>query len=74
MLCSYVILYGFLDGSFVGLLSLVTLEITSQADLGRAYGTMLTFIGIPIAIGPPVVGMYLHGVMFPILKILNEPV
>lgn len=63
MLCGYVVLYGFLDGSFVGLMSLVILEITDEDNLPLAYGTMLTFIGIPIALGPPVIGKVNYEVM-----------
>ncbi|XP_066932770.1 monocarboxylate transporter 10-like [Clytia hemisphaerica] len=56
-LVSYVIAYGFLDGSFIGLLSLVTLDIVGARDFAQGYGIMLTSIGIPIAVGPPIIGM-----------------
>ena len=55
-LCVYVILYGFLDGSFTSLVSLVTLEITGFDQFAHGHGIMLTMIGIPSAIGPAVIG------------------
>ena len=55
-LVSYVLAYGFLDGSFIGLLSLVTLDIVGVRDFAQGYGIMLTSIGIPIAVGPPIIG------------------
>ena len=57
MLCSYVVLYGLLDGSFIGLISLVTFDISGNTETAeKYYGIMLTMIGVPIAVGPPVIG------------------
>ena len=56
MLVGYVVTYGFLDGSFIGLLCIVTLEIVGLDDLAQGFGLMLTSIGLPIALGPPFVG------------------
>ena len=55
-LICYVVVYGFLDGSFIGLLSLVTLDIVGMKDFAQGYGIMLSAIGVPIALGPPVIG------------------
>lgn len=56
-LVCYVITYGFLDGSFIGLMSLVTLDIVGMKDFAQGHGLMLTVIGLPVALGPPVIGM-----------------
>lgn len=56
MTVGYVITYGFLDGSFIGLMSLVTLEIVGMDDLAQGFGLMLTSIGVPIALGPYLIG------------------
>ena len=50
--------YGFLDGSFIGLLSLVTLDIVGMDDMAQGFGIMLTSIGVPIALGPYLIGMF----------------
>lgn len=57
MLVGYVVCYGFLDGSFIGLLSLVTLDIVGMDDMAQGFGIMLTSIGIPIALGPYLIGV-----------------
>ena len=64
MLVTYVITYGFLDGSFIGLISLATLEIVGLNKLAHGYGIMLTFIGLPIAAGPPLIGKHVYGLHF----------
>ena len=56
MFLAYVITCGFLDGSFIGLLSLVILEIVGEDDLAQGFGIMLTSTGLPIALGPPLIG------------------
>ena len=56
VLVAYVVLYGFLDGSFIGLLSLVTLEIVGMKNMAQGYGIMLFSIGVPISLGPPTIG------------------
>ena len=56
MLVCYVVVYGFLDGSFIGLMSLVTLDITGIKYFAQGYGLTLAFMGVPIALGPPIVG------------------
>ena len=43
-------------GSFIGLMSLVTLEIVGIDDMAQGYGIMLFSIGVPIAFGPPTIG------------------
>ncbi|XP_065643775.1 monocarboxylate transporter 10 [Hydra vulgaris] len=55
-LVCYVVLYGLLDGSFIGLISLVTMEIVGVKQLPQGYGIMLTSIGFPIALGPTLTG------------------
>lgn len=56
MLVGYVVSYGFLDGSFIGLLSLTTLDLVGFECFDQGFGLMLTSIGLPIALGPPIVG------------------
>ncbi|XP_057301026.1 monocarboxylate transporter 10-like [Hydractinia symbiolongicarpus] len=56
MLAGYVVIYGLLDGSFIGLLSLFTLKIVGLQNFAQGYGIMLTIIGLPIALGPPIIG------------------
>ena len=53
---SYVLIYGFLDGSFIGLLSIVTLEIVGLEDMAQGWGMLLFSIAAPIALGPACVG------------------
>ena len=52
----YSIAYGFLDGSFIGLLSIVTMQIVGLEDLAQGWSVMLFSISLPIAFGPPTVG------------------
>eukprot|EP00795_Rhopilema_esculentum_P016182 gene16182-7548_t len=52
----YSILYGFLDGSFIGLISIVTMQIVGLDDLAQGWGIVLFSIAAPIALGPPTVG------------------
>eukprot|EP00794_Sanderia_malayensis_P010723 gene10723-11871_t len=55
-LITYSLLYGFLDGSFIGLMSIVTIQIVGVEDIGQGWGMMLLSIALPIALGPPTVG------------------
>ena len=55
-LLMYSILYGFLDGSFIGLISIVTMQIVGLDDLAQGWGIVLFSIAAPIALGPPTVG------------------
>ncbi len=57
----YALMYGFLDGSFIGLISIVTMQIVGLEDIGQGWGMMLLSISLPIALGPPTVGMYEFG-------------
>lgn len=52
----YSLLYGFLDGSFIGLISIVTMQIVGLEDVAQGWGMMLFSIAVPIALGPPTVG------------------
>ena len=52
----YSIAYGFLDGSFIGLLSIVTMQIVGLENLAQGWSVMLFSISLPIALGPPTVG------------------
>ena len=52
----YSIAYGFLDGSFIGLLSIVTMQIVGLEELAQGWSVMLFSIALPIALGPPTVG------------------
>ena len=52
----YSIAYGFLDGSFIGLISIVTMHIVGIDALAQAWAIMLFSISLPIALGPPAAG------------------
>ena len=56
MLVGYVVTYGFLDGSFNGMLTVVILDIVGADDLSQGYGIMLTSVGFPVALGPILIG------------------
>uniref|UniRef100_A0A7M5UUK8 Monocarboxylate transporter n=2 Tax=Clytia hemisphaerica TaxID=252671 RepID=A0A7M5UUK8_9CNID len=52
----YCCIYGILDGSNIGLASLVTIDLTSPLDLGAAWGIQQTINGIPSIAGPVLIG------------------
>ena len=52
----YSFVYGLLDGSNIGLVTLVTFDLTSRRDLGAAWGILQTVIGIPTFAGPVLIG------------------
>ena len=54
----YCCIYGILDGSNIGLASLVTIDLTSPLDLGAAWGIQQTINGIPTIAGPVLIGNY----------------
>lgn len=53
----YSIAYGFLDGSFIGLISIVTMQIVGLVHMAQGWSVMLFSISFPIALGPATVGM-----------------
>ncbi|XP_066933212.1 monocarboxylate transporter 12-like [Clytia hemisphaerica] len=52
----YCCVYGMLDGSNIGLASLVTIDLTSPLDLGAAWGIQQTINGVPTIAGPVLIG------------------
>ena len=54
----YCCIYGILDGSNIGLASLVTIDLTSPLDLGAAWGIQQMINGIPTIAGPVLIGKY----------------
>ena len=56
-LAIYVILFGLLDGSFVGLMSIMTLKCTGSVELmSHSWGISLMFMSCSMIVGPPTVG------------------
>ena len=59
-LVGYVIIFGLLDGSFIGLMSIMTLKCTGSVELmSYSWGISLMFMSCSMAVGPPSVGKFI---------------
>ena len=56
MLVGYSVLLGFLDGSFIGLMSIVTFECADPQYMFQAWGGVLMIESFAMLVGPPVAG------------------
>ena len=56
MLILYVVILGLLDGSFIGLMSVVTFQVAEGEDLSEAWGLILTVESVMMMLGPPAAG------------------
>ena len=55
----YVTLFGLLDGSFIGLMSIMTLKCTGSVELmSHSWGVSLMFMSCSMVVGPPTVGKF----------------
>ncbi|CAF4465550.1 unnamed protein product [Rotaria socialis] len=52
----YASLFGFFSGGYVGLTSIIIVDLVGVDKLSDAFGVLLLFQGIAVAIGTPVVG------------------
>ncbi len=56
----YVTLFGLLDGSFIGLMSIMTIKCTGSVELmSHSWGISLMFMSCSMIVGPPTVGKFL---------------
>lgn len=53
---TYAALFGFFSGGYVGLTSIVTVDLVGVDKLSNAFGVLLLFQGVAVAIGPPICG------------------
>lgn len=52
----YASLFGFFSGGYVGLTSIIVVDLVGVNKLSDAFGVLLLFQGIAVAIGTPIVG------------------
>jgi predicted MFS family arabinose efflux permease len=52
----YAAFFGFFSGGYVGLTSIVTVDLVGVDKLSDAFGVLLLFQGVAVAIGTPIVG------------------
>ena len=52
----YASLFGFFSGGYVGLTSIVAGDLVGVDRLSDAFGVLLLFQGVAVAVGPPIVG------------------
>jgi hypothetical protein len=53
---TYAALFGFFSGGYVGLTSIIIVDLVGVDKLSDAFGVLLLFQGVAVAIGPPIVG------------------
>lgn len=53
----YAGLFGFFSGGYVGLTSILVVDLVGVDKLSDAFGTLLLFQGVAVAIGTPICGM-----------------
>jgi MFS transporter, MCT family, solute carrier family 16 (monocarboxylic acid transporters), member 14 len=52
----YAALFGFFSGGYVGLTSIIVVDLVGVDKLSIAFGVLLLFQGVAVAIGPPMAG------------------
>jgi predicted MFS family arabinose efflux permease len=52
----YAAFFGFFSGGYVGLTSIVTVDLVGVDKLSDAFGVLLLFQGVAVAIGTPIAG------------------
>lgn len=52
----YASFFGFFSGGYVGLTSIVVVDLVGVDKLSDAFGTLLLFQGVAVSIGIPIVG------------------
>ncbi len=53
---TYAVFFGFFSGGYVGLTSIITVDLVGVDKLNDAFGVLLLFQGVAVAIGTPIVG------------------
>jgi MCP family monocarboxylic acid transporter-like MFS transporter 10 len=53
MLIIYAVVIGILDGSFIGLMSIVTFECSNRQNMSRAWGGVLMCMSLSMLVGAP---------------------
>lgn len=56
-LAVYAIIFGFTIGAYVGLTSVILVDLLGLDNLTNAFGLLLLFQGIASFVGPPIVGV-----------------
>ena len=56
MLIVYVAVLGFLDGCFIGLMSIVTFKCTDRDKMSEAWGAVLMIMSFSMLLGAPAAG------------------
>lgn len=57
-LAVYASIFGFTIGAYVGLTSVILVDLLGLEKLTNAFGLLLLFQGIASLIGPPMAGIY----------------
>ena len=55
----YSAVFGLTEGAYIGLTSVITIDIFGMETFVLAYGVQLFFMGIATIIGPPLTGTFL---------------
>lgn len=55
----YCAIFGVTSGAYVGLTSVVLVDLLGLDKLTNAFGLLLLFQGIASVIGPPIIGKYM---------------
>ena len=53
---TYAALFGFFSGGYVGLTSIIVVDLVGVDKLSDAFGVLLLFQGVAVALGTPIVG------------------
>lgn len=56
-LAFYAVVFGFTIGAYVGLTSVILVDLLGLDNLTNAFGILLLFQGIASFVGPPIVGL-----------------
>lgn len=57
-LAVYAVVFGFTVGAYVGLTSVILVDLLGLDNLTNAFGILLLFQGIASFVGPPIVGVF----------------
>lgn len=74
-LAIYATTFGFTIGAYVGLTSVVLVDLLGLEKLTNAFGLLLLFQGIASLIGPPIAGDYNAKLLFfmmPMLTLISK--
>ena len=67
--CFYACVFGATSGAYVGLTSVVLVDLLGMEKLTNAFGWLLLFQGIASLIGPPLCGKYI--LYFSFFRLIN---